>query len=120
MYVETLMQARATQHRLAQAERAAKVRLERAEAMRAALAFLTDGAPRVDAARRVRDAVPAVRAALAQLHAAQPLTAALVAPKPARDADVECREWEKGRDEYLNWEANRILASMKRAPTSGA
>ena len=24
------------------------------------------------------------------------------------------REWEKGRDEYLNWEAQRILASMKR------
>ena len=109
-----LTQARAAQHRLAQAERAAKLRLERARAMQRAFAFLSE-APEGDAAsvlasaHAVRAAVPAVVAALQDVRHTDPLRAALVAPASAHapGADVGRGEWEAGRDAYLNWEARR-------------
>lgn len=118
-----LTQARAAQHRLAQAERAAKLRLERARAMQRAFAFLSE-APEGDAAsvlasaHAVRAAVPAVVAALQDVRHTDPLRAALVAPASAHapGADVGRGEWEAGRDAYLNWEARRIVASAKRTP----
>ncbi|WFC96771.1 hypothetical protein MBRA1_003434 [Malassezia brasiliensis] len=114
--------ARAAQHRLAQAERAAKLRRERARAMQRAFAFLSE-APEGDAAsllasaNAVRAAVPAVVAALQDVRHTDPLRAALVAPASARasGADVGRGEWEAGRDAYLNWETRRIVASAKRA-----
>lgn len=118
-YVAQLTQARATQHRLAQAEQAAHVRLQRAEAVRSAYAFfgveakraLGDASP-VDAAHKVTLAVPKVLAALERLRAERPLAHALL-PAPDAEHPVDQRAWEKGRDEYLNWEAHRIIASMR-------
>lgn len=90
--------------------------------MRAAYAFLVHAlqAPRdadslVDVARAVRDQIPHVLGALRRLQDVHPLTQALLPPKAPTDAEEERSEWEKGRDAYLNWEANRIIANMKRA-----
>ena len=62
-----------------------------------------------------------VMEALSTLMDAEPLTVSLPPNSHNTIHDSEesvtvdtRREWEKGRDEYLNWEAQRILASMKR------
>jgi len=123
--------ARATQHRLAQAEAASKVLLERAQAVAKAYAFILNGARRltvgsedpssalINMADEVSSNVYSVMEALDSLRGSDPLRVALSCPQgPDHDSDDTAldnrREWEKGRDEYLNWEANRILASMKR------
>ncbi|WFD29847.1 hypothetical protein MSPP1_000861 [Malassezia sp. CBS 17886] len=133
--------ASATQHRLAQAERAATMRRERAEALRTALAFILDGARRVahtasgdptKVADSFQECVNAVLGnaddvinALSHLQDSHPLTAPLLARAASGEEGAEegspaegRREWERGRDEYLNWEASRIIASMKR-PQAG-
>ncbi|PKI83070.1 hypothetical protein MVES_002755 [Malassezia vespertilionis] len=131
--------ARATQHRLAQAERASKVRLERAELMRSAYAFIVQGARSiasddvrnadVDAlmqamvalATKVRSDTDSMMEALEILRDNKPLSCTLLpldTQEPARDEEPmlgDQRQWEKGRDEYLNWEASRIIASMKQS-----
>ena len=128
------MQARATQHRLAQAEAASKLRLDRVKATKNAFAFILDGAQSfccetdkdvlsavINTADDVLSQVYSVMEALDSLMGAEPLTVALPTAtfydELANDSDAPVdtrREWEKGRDEYLNWEAQRIIASMKR------
>ena len=123
--------ARATQHRLAQAEAASKVLLERAQATAKAYAFILDGAKRfaaggetpasalINVADEVSSNVYSVMEALDSLRGSDPLRVALSCTDAGQVAPLDDRrEWEKGRDEYLNWEANRILASMKRAGSS--
>ncbi|WFD18482.1 hypothetical protein MCAP1_000686 [Malassezia caprae] len=127
--------ARTTQHRLAQAEAASKVLLERAQAAAKAYAFILNGAKRfaadgeapssalINMADEVSSNVYSVMEALDSLRGSDPLRVALSCThNPSSDSDDtpldNRREWEKGRDEYLNWEANRILASMKRAGSS--
>ncbi|WFD21385.1 hypothetical protein MEQU1_000033 [Malassezia equina] len=123
--------ARATQHRLAQAEAASKVLLERAQVTAKAYSFILDGAKRfaaggetpasalINVADEVSSNVYSVMEALDSLRGSDPLRVALSCTEAGKDAPLDDRrEWEKGRDEYLNWEANRILASMKRAGSS--
>lgn len=129
-------QARAAQHLLEQAERAARARLARAELVNTTYAFLLRSArsalsmPADSDADAVRSAVLDAGARVAMeaaktvgsvdaLRATRPLHMALIPARESTDAaDAEAlderQQWEKGRDEYLNWEANRVLASMKR------
>ncbi|EDP44798.1 hypothetical protein MGL_1280 [Malassezia globosa CBS 7966] len=129
--------ARATQHRLAQAEAAAKVRLERMNMVQRTYEFILEGAEKLNAgndgdtssavlniADDVMSQVYGVMEALDTLMGAEPFTATLsMTSSEAKDVSeregmVDAkREWEKGRDEYLNWEAQRIIANMKRSPT---
>lgn len=91
--------------------------------VRAAYAFILHDAQRllpdeapVDVARGVRDAVPGVCTSMGALQAVHPLHRALLAPAVKDEGEGledTPREWEKGRDEYLNWEASRIIATMK-------
>ena len=131
------LQARATQHRLAQAEAAAKVRLERMNMVQRTYEFILEGAEKLNAgndedtssavlniADDVMSQVYGVMEALDTLMGAEPFTATLsMTSSEAKDVSeregvVDAkREWEKGRDEYLNWEAQRIIANMKRSPT---
>ncbi|WFD25072.1 hypothetical protein MNAN1_000034 [Malassezia nana] len=127
--------ARATQHRLAQAEAASKVLLERAQAAEKAYAFIIKGAKGlcangeepaaalINMADEVSSSVYSVMEALDALRGSDPLRVPLLCTQnPTQDSEDavvdDRREWEKGRDEYLNWEANRILASMKRTGAS--
>ncbi|KAL4401357.1 MIS12/MIND type complex protein [Malassezia pachydermatis] len=126
--------ARATQHRLAQAEAAAQVRLQRVQAVAQAYQFILDGVQPfvqaaqhespdvavVQAAEEVSSNVYSVMEALDTLRSAEPLHVALTDPSAippdssnAHDDEAK-REWEKGRDAYLTWETQRILAAMKR------
>lgn len=123
-----IIAARTTQHLLAQAERAAKARLARAKAVNATFSFIlasaqgalggTDAQSTSDAALEATSAVKwytrTLVDALGPLITAKPLTEALCAPEELDD-NVDRPQWEKGRDEYLNWEASRIIASMKRS-----
>lgn len=123
-----IMAARTAQHLLAQAERAAKMRLERTKAVHSTLSFIINGAKEhtggTDAQSAAAGATAAVSAIRANVHAlidalsplisAQPLTKALCGPQEPAD-DVERPQWDRGREEYLNWETNRIIASMKRS-----
>ncbi|WFD36871.1 hypothetical protein MCUN1_003762 [Malassezia cuniculi] len=123
-----IMAARTVQHLLAQAERAAKARLARMRAVKTAFAFIVDGANEhlgggdlegitstaLAAGSATRANAHVLIDAVGPLISAKPLTQALCAPQELVD-DVERPQWDKGRDEYLNWEANRIIASMKRS-----
>lgn len=131
-------QARAAQHMLEQAERAAKARLERTQKVSAAYAFIFQRARStfdvkeaeseavrgavLHATADVTQGMRGVIHALDELCAARPLHATLIpAAEKKQEQDLEHpleerQQWERGRDEYLNWEANRILAQMKRAP----
>lgn len=126
VYVHALTQARATQHRLAQAEVAAQVRLARAQAVAQAFAFVSEGrqsmdsgsqdAPLEHVADDIASQVYGVLEAVDQLRAAAPLHVPLLAaPLPGGAADKH--EWDQGRDEYLNWEAQRIMGALKRQAT---
>lgn len=123
-----VLAARTAQHLLAQAERAAKTRLARAKAVNSTFAFILNGAKEHIGGEDAESATAAAKAAGSATHAnahvlidalgplisAQPLTKALCGPQEPAD-DVERPQWDRGRDEYLNWEANRIIASMKRS-----
>lgn len=124
---------------LEQAERAAKARLERTQKVSAAYAFIFQRARTTFDVKEEADA-EAVRGAvlhastdvaqgmrgvihaLDELCAVRPLHTALIpAAEEKQEQDPEHpleerQQWERGRDEYLNWEANRILEQMKRAP----
>jgi len=126
----TNRQARVIQHRLAQAEAAAKVRLERADAVRAAFKFVLEGAQRfapgetsgagvaaaaIEAAENVAGSVYGTMEALDTLRAAAPLHGELVC-RP--ETFPESRAWEQGREAYLNWETNRVLDNMREVESS--
>ncbi|WFD00676.1 hypothetical protein MYAM1_003428 [Malassezia yamatoensis] len=118
--------ARLTQHRLAQAERAAKLRWERTNTLKSAYAFLSKEwlVPSKDtsalaSAHQIREEVPRLLDALAQLRRTEPLRACLL---PAlseetyeNQSSIDKSEWEKGRNEYLNWESHRFIAHTKRS-----
>jgi len=126
--------ARATQHRLAQAEAASKLRLNRIITAARAFDFILEGARTfceendanasgavTNTADDIMSQVYNVMEALSTLMGAEPLTVSLppTSHNTINDSEESAtvdtrREWEKGRDEYLNWEAQRILASMKR------
>lgn len=126
--------ARATQHRLAQAEAASKLRLNRIITAARAFDFILDDARSfckekdtnvsaavTNKADDIMSQMYNVMEALSALMDTEPLTVSLPltshndAQGERESATVDTRrEWEKGRDEYLNWEAQRILASMKR------
>lgn len=126
--------ARATQHRLAQAEAASKLRLNRIITAARAFDFILDDARSfckekdtnvsaavTNKADDIMSQMYNVMEALSALMDTEPLTVSLPltshndAQGEREFATVDTRrEWEKGRDEYLNWEAQRILASMKR------
>ncbi|KAJ1019058.1 hypothetical protein NDA18_006209 [Ustilago nuda] len=77
------------------------------------------------------DTIPLLRA-LQVLRAADPLGAPLYSPsgpvkRNAGDgegdndgAGADARAWERGREGYLNWEADRIIAKSKRGPAGGS
>lgn len=119
---------------MAQAEAAAQVRLQRVQAVAQAYQFILDGVQPfvqaaqhespdvavVQAAEEVSSNVYSVMEALDTLRSAEPLHVALTDPSAippdssnAHDDEAK-REWEKGRDAYLTWETQRILAAMKR------
>lgn len=134
VFLTDFFQARATQHRLALAEAASKLRLDRVRAAADSFSFILNGAQSfctktnedalpavINTADDVLSQVYSVMEAIDSLMGAEPLTVAFSTEAPyhtqTNDDDVPVdtrREWEKGRDEYLNWEAQRIIASMKR------
>ncbi|CCF50708.1 hypothetical protein NDA11_007374 [Ustilago hordei] len=77
------------------------------------------------------DTIPLLRA-LQELRAADPLGAPLYSPagpvkRNAGDgegdddgAGADARAWERGREGYLNWEADRIIAKSKRGAAGGS
>lgn len=76
-------------------------------------------------ARKLRaDTAPLLRS-VSELRAADPLGAPLHSPSAVEADDDEgaaadVRAWQRGREGYLNWEADRIIAKSKRkdAPPS--
>ncbi|WFD44740.1 hypothetical protein MPSI1_003411 [Malassezia psittaci] len=121
-----LQEARLTQHRLAQAERAAKLRWERTNTLKSAYAFLSEEwlAPSKDTsalsnAHQIREEVPRLLDALTQLRRTEPLRASLLPATPNATYEdhstIDRSEWEKGRNEYLNWESHRFIAHTKRS-----
>ena len=83
-------------------------------------------------ARKLKaDTIPLLKA-LRELRDADPLGAPLysgagTAKRSAADAEadgddegVRARAWERGRENYLNWEADRIIAKSKRGAAGAA
>ena len=75
--------------------------------------------PALANAHQIREEVPRLLDALAQLRRTEPLRASLLpATSDAtyeNDASIDRSEWEKGRNEYLNWESHRFIAHTKRS-----
>ncbi|CBQ68777.1 related to MTW1-component of the MIND kinetochore complex [Sporisorium reilianum SRZ2] len=141
--------ARATQHKLLLAQSATQESLDRmlslADRFSSVLYDNTDTKSAVPVltetlgqhARKLKaDTIPLLKA-LRELRSADPLGAPLysgsgggAASKDAGDAEgdddavADVRAWERGREGYLNWEADRIIAKSKRggagATTSAA
>ncbi|SPO27953.1 related to MTW1 - component of the MIND kinetochore complex [Ustilago trichophora] len=140
--------ARATQHKLLQAQNASRQSLDRtlqlAERFSSILysdlpsttAEAKSAAPVLTEtlgqhARKLRaDTIPLLKA-LGELRAADPLGAPLYSgtgsvERDGGDGEAEddggmgTRAWERGRENYLNWEADRIIAKSKRGATGAA
>lgn len=127
--------ARATQHKLLLAQAATQESLDRMLSLAGRFAsILYDNADARSAvpvltetlgqhARKLKaDTIPLLKA-LRELRAADPLGAPLysgtgnndaVDGEGDDDAVADARAWERGREVYLNWEADRIIAKSKR------
>ncbi|SPO28846.1 related to MTW1 - component of the MIND kinetochore complex [Ustilago trichophora] len=131
--------ARATQHKLLQAQNATRQSLDRTLqlAQRFSSILYSDSSPITaetesaapiltetlgQHARKLKaDTIPLLKA-LRELRAADPLGAPLYSDVgPVKrdddgedDAGMGTRAWERGRETYLNWEADRIIAKSKR------
>ncbi|GAK68515.1 uncharacterized protein PAN0_125d6777 [Moesziomyces antarcticus] len=125
--------ARATQHKLLLAQAASEQTLSRMLSLSERFSSIlarTDSAPVLSEtlgqyARKLRaDTAPLLRS-VGELRAADPLGAPLHSPSAVEADDDEgaaadVRAWQRGREGYLNWEADRIIAKSKRkdAPPS--
>ncbi|GAC75799.1 hypothetical protein PANT_18c00069 [Moesziomyces antarcticus T-34] len=119
--------ARATQHKLLLAQAASEQTLSRMLSLSERFSSIlarTDSAPLLSEtlgqyARKLRaDTAPLLRS-VGELRAADPLGAPLhsstaVEADDDEGAATDVRAWQRGREGYLNWEADRIIAKSKR------
>lgn len=134
--------ARATQHKLLLAQNATQESLNRMLSLAERFSSILYAEPSPSSkttapvltetlgqhARKIKaDTIPLLKA-LNELRSTDPLGAPLYSSsKTAGDAEAEddnaaadVRVWERGREPYLNWEVDRILAKSKRGATGAA